>query len=446
MTRHLAVIAAIAAIATEALPSYALPALAGTAEPLPPRYAIFDVDGDGTLGPQEVGPVIRRDFARLDRDGDGVLRTDELEQPLMAELTRRRMSKVPVTEPHPTPDTDEATTDDFPTFASVTAYLAETLELGQLAGIALRIERGNELLYEHTLGDLSPETVVPVASGSKWMTSALLMTLVDDGVVDLDGPLSAYLPFLKGMPAEPVTLRQTLSHTGGFDSEHLLWQPFDMDLTTSAQALAATELETEPGTTFHYTGIAMQFAAAAAQAATGRSWSELFTERIAGPIGMSHTAYGHPMRSIDFVGNRNQIAESGVHTTLHDYARFLEMMAGRGAFRGRRILSAEAVRQMETDQTHGLTVGFTPAGARRDWDYGLGLWCEEATSDWQCTRMNSAGAMGAFPWVDRTRGIQGVLLVVDGLPRLLDRILRLRELVEQTVDRLDTAAGGDVRH
>jgi hypothetical protein len=125
-------------------------------------YAVYDVDGDEALGPQEVGPVIRREFERLDRDGDGTLSVDELAQPLMVELTKRRTTKIPVTDP--------AISNGAPRFADVTAYLEETVELGKLAGIALRVQRGGELLYERALGDVDPHTVVPVASASKWVT------------------------------------------------------------------------------------------------------------------------------------------------------------------------------------------------------------------------------------------------------------------------------------
>jgi CubicO group peptidase (beta-lactamase class C family) len=396
------------------------------AQELPAAYAAYDIDGDGALGPQEVGPVLRRDFARLDGDGDGTLSAGELMQPVMVELSKRRATKVPVTEPK--------ISGEVPSFTDVTAYLEETFELGQLAGIAVRVQHGGDLLYEKSLGDLGPETVVPVASASKWVTAALLMTLVDDGLLSLDGPLSAHLPFLVGMPAEPVTLRQALAHTGGFGSEHFINQPFEMDMMASAKALAATERPNEPGSTFQYTGVAMQLAAAAAEAVTAKTWSELFEERIAGPLGMSDTAYGHPMRDIDFEQNVNQSAEGGVHATLRDYSRFLEMLAGRGVFRGTRILSEKSIAEMETNHTHDLDVGFMPPGAREGWGYGLGLWCEHATPELECVRVNSAGAYGAFPWLDRERGIQGVVLVVESISSTIARTLAIRDLVDRVVD------------
>ena len=66
--------------------------------------------------------------------------------------------------------------------------------------------------------------------------------------------------------------------------------------------------------------------------------------------------------------------------------------------------------------------------------YALGLWCEGSDGDGRCSRMNSAGAFGTFPWIDRQRDLYGVLLVVDRLPRLVDRFLVIRELVEEVVD------------
>jgi CubicO group peptidase (beta-lactamase class C family) len=186
----------------------------------------------------------------------------------------------------------------------------------------------------------------------------------------------------------------------------------------------------------------MQYAAAAAEAATGKTWSELFAEQIAGPLDMSATAYGHPMRTIEFERNVNQSAEGGVHTTVRDFSRFLEMIGGHGVFRGRRILTRESIAEMEKDQTHDLDVQFTPPGAQNGWAYGLGLWCEETTPELECVRVNSAGAYGAFPWIDRERGIQGILLVVENISRTIERTLAIRELVEQIVDHREATDPG----
>jgi CubicO group peptidase (beta-lactamase class C family) len=397
----------------------------GNAE-LKGRFAAFDVDGDGALSRQEVGPIIRRTFAEHDRNGDGTLDGREVRRLMVGSIRQR--SRKPVEAPAPVLHGERADLDD------VTAYLEKTVEVAELEGVVLLVANGGTVLYERNVGDLTSDTVIPIASGSKWITAALLLSLVDDGLLSLDEPLAAHLPYLEGTPSAGVTLRHALSHTSGFGSEHLLMQPFEMELAASARAVADTERIAEPGAAFHYTGAAMQLAAAAAEAATGRTWAELFEERIAGPLGMTSTAYGHPMREIGFADNRNLIAESGVHTSAHDYLRFLEMIAGGGVFRGKQVLSADAVSEMEADYTRGLEISFLPPGAKPTWGYGLGLWCEDAEADGRCATMNSAGAFGAFPWLDRRRDLYGVLFVVDSMPRLVDRILAIRGLVEDVVD------------
>jgi CubicO group peptidase (beta-lactamase class C family) len=393
------------------------------------RSAIFDVDGDGVLGRQEVGPVVRQRFDHIDRNRDGVLDGVEVRRYTIASLLAGRGRPAPAPEPE--------IAAGGPSFADVTAYLDDTVRAAGLDGIALLVGRNGETLYRHGIGNLESSAVVPVASGSKWLTAALLMSLVDEGTLELDRPLARHLPYLDGTPAASVTLRQALSHTSGLGSNHMLTLPFDLDLAAAARAAANTPRIDQHAPAFHYTGAAMQLAGAAAEAATGRSWQELFEERIAGPLAMADTSYGHPMRDIDFEANRTVVVETGVHTTLDDYARFLEMIDAWGAVGGGRVLSVDAIRTMEVDHTAGLTVSFVPPGARSGWGYALGAWCEQTVPELQCTKLNSAGAFGAFPWLDRSRDLYGVLLVVDAVPRMVDRILAIRRLVEEVVDRAD---------
>ncbi len=392
------------------------------------RFAGFDINGDGALNRQEVGPISRRFFDEFDRNGDGQLKSKELRR-FMIELGRQQqIRRRPVKATAPVLKGERIGFDD------VTAYLEQTKELAGLEGIALVVARQGAVIYEKYLGDLSSDSVVPIASGSKWITAALLLSLVDDGFLALDEPLADQLPYLNGTPSAGVTLRHALSHTSGFGSEHLMKQPFDMEFAASARAAANTKRIAPPGEVFLYTGSAMQLAASAAEVATGQSWAELFEERLAKPLGLIHTAYGHPMREIGFHNNRNLIVAAGVHTTACEYMRFLEMIAENGDFRGDRVLSRNAISEMETDQTRGLRQVYKPRGVKPDWGYGLGQWCEQTDANGRCTKVNSAGAFGTFPWVDRSRDIYGVLLVVDKLQRLRDRILMIRELLETVID------------
>ena len=80
-----------------------------------------------------------------------------------------------------------------------------------------RRPRGAEVLHDETFGNWTMQTVVPIASASKWLTAATLMTFVDHGRMRLDDPVSNYLPGFDGAK-QAITVRMLLSHTHGLVS------------------------------------------------------------------------------------------------------------------------------------------------------------------------------------------------------------------------------------
>ena len=129
------------------------------------------------------------------------------------------------------------------------------------------------------------------------MASALVMTIVDDGKLSLDGPIGKRLPAVTGA-ASKIALRQMLSYTSGQGSLQGLVdisQDPRISLTNSAAAIAALPLKDPPGKVFRYGSPAFQVAGALAERATGKSWLQLFDERIGRPLGLQHTLCGNPL-------------------------------------------------------------------------------------------------------------------------------------------------------
>ena len=122
-----------------------------------------------------------------------------------------------------------------------------------LDGGALVVRRGAEVLHDETFGDWTMKTVVPIASASKWLTAATLMTFVDDGRLRLDDPVSDYLPGFDGAK-QAITVRMLLSHTHGLVSAGCEGNP------TTTLAACAQEVGDgpapawRPGSEFHYGG------------------------------------------------------------------------------------------------------------------------------------------------------------------------------------------------
>lgn len=282
------------------------------------------------------------------------------------------------------------------------------------------VMRGEETLYLRYAGAYAPETQIPIASSSKWMFGALVMTLVDEGRLRLDAPIGTYLPELPEA-YRSLRLDALMSYTAGLvglrEMIELRQSP-GISLLDSALAVARTPLAHAPGVQFDYGGANFQLVGAAAERVSGQSWHELFKTRIAIPLGMSSTGWGRLRSPPDPrapVGN--PVLQAGVWTSLPDYTAFLTMVAQDGIYRGRRVLSAKAMAAMGAIMTAGLPKGGLEGAGMGPAEYMIAHWCERPEGG-RCTLESSPGYFGANPWIDRRAGLHGVLLVQDQRRRI----------------------------
>lgn len=298
-----------------------------------------------------------------------------------------------------------------------------------IPGITAIAMRDGKQIFRLDVGKIEPNQLYPIASASKWMTAALVMTVVDEGKLSLDAPISTYLPEFKGEAAK-ITLRQLLAQTSGGGSLMNMVdvrQDARMTLAQSAAEIAKRPLEDGPGKVFKYGGPGFQVAGALVEKVTGRRWADLFNERITQPLGIKTLYWLHiPPRDVSPEETLNPLLQGGVVTTADDYMRFLTMLAQHGKYEGRQILSAKAVDEMETIQTLGLPMAWVPPGAKASMQYALGNWCEAWEADGKCTLVSSPGAFGTFPWIDRTHGLYGIFFVKDRLPHIAQNLNEAR--------------------
>lgn len=109
------------------------------------------------------------------------------------------------------------------------------------------------------------------------------------------------------------------------------------------------------------------------------------------------------------------------------------MIAGRGTHNGHRILSEKAVADLSKVVTGGLNRGAMPGVSGPDWEYALGQWCHESEGG-TCNVMQSVGAFGAYPWIDKTRGIFGIVMTESLLPLVFEDVVAIRTTVEEAYD------------
>ena len=140
---------------------------------------------------------------------------------------------------------------------------------------------------EHRGGrPITRDTAFPIGSVSKSFTATLAMVLVADGDLDLDAPLSEHLPELDDL-GDLLTLRQLLSHTGGFASG-----PDSAELSSGSLRRYVAEhcrrhnLLLPPGTGFSYSNMGYVLTGRLIEAITGMIWSEAMASILLRPLGI----------------------------------------------------------------------------------------------------------------------------------------------------------------
>jgi CubicO group peptidase (beta-lactamase class C family) len=303
---------------------------------------------------------------------------------------------------------------EIPNLAERLARLAQRLEHEREAlhvpGMAFALVRGDEVLLARGFGvaDLATDrpvdeqTLFAIGSSTKAFTATLIGTLVDEGKLAWDDPLARWLsdfhPVVESDdPAAEVTLRDALSHRSGLSRNDVLWisgrAPRAAILAAAGQAQPMAPFRKE----FHYNNVMYVAAGEAAARAGEASWEELVRARFLEPLGMrgstpsSRAAAADPRLALGYDWNpalqaferrpmrdTDTVAPAGsICSTARDMSQWLRLLASRGVFAGKRLVSEAA---LEETWKPAIEVG---GGA----SYGMGWFLH----DWRGQRLVEHG-------------------------------------------------------
>lgn len=258
---------------------------------------------------------------------------------------------------------------------------------------------------EADLDDYTLNTKIAIASCSKWLSAALVMTFVDEGTLQLTDTIGKFLPVMTQNGKGSITIDQCLSHRTGIKAEDLKESLKEMKafktMDDAIANLAALPMEGKPGTVFHYSNAGLQIAGAVLEKISGKSFEQLFAERIAQPLDMKNTDFGHkPV----------PLPAGGAYSTPQDYTNFLSMILNKGMYNGKRILSESSIAQMQVNRlTPDVKIAYSPAEAKQ-MGYGYGEWVYTDKNNNPVNVVSSPGLFGSFPWVDNKKGYCGFLM------------------------------------
>ncbi len=155
--------------------------------------------------------------------------------------------------------------------------------------------RGYGVKHSTQGGAVDSETAFRIGSVTKMMTAAAVMQQVELGRVDLDAPVTDYIPEfdISGRwPAELISVRHALTHTTGFpDLINSLFETGDGALSRWAAAQGAMELHAPPGSFWNYSNPNFMLAGLVAERASGVPYRDLYKQNLWEPAGMLHTTF-----------------------------------------------------------------------------------------------------------------------------------------------------------
>jgi len=296
-----------------------------------------------------------------------------------------------------------------PDFKAAERQIQAWVDSGAYPGALLWIQSGDgSTLYEHSWNGVGRETEMTIASASKWLEAATLMTLVDEGALNLDEPIRHYFPQLKGRQGDN-TLRQLFSHTNNLNELNLAKDAGRYGIDRLPDFLAKVPTDEKPGDRFWYGGTDLATGARIIEIVQGKPWLLTFGEKIAGPCQMKATVTGPDLWDFDRLTGGDNFPRS----CAKDYMNFLQMVLHDGQFNGKRVLSPQAIHEMQSDQVRGAEVKVNEfpesiGCGRYNGVYGLGEWRLALNPQGEAVVLSSPAYTGFFPWIDKRHNLCGV--------------------------------------
>jgi len=271
-------------------------------------------------------------------------------------------------------------------------------EKRDLPGAALIIVDEKDILHQATFGytsrkkerEITPETVFSIQSMSKSFTALGVLMAVQDGLLDLDAPITDYLPeFMVNSPFEKnpekkMTLRKLLSHRAGFTHEAPVGSNFDSrphSFEEHILSIPATWLRYPVDYRYSYSNLGIDLAGYILSKKTGKPFWDYIQERVLDPIGMRQSsmnfekikqienrAIGHVAKDQKVEGGIPvvvpMIPAGGTYTNILDMAKYLQFHMNKGRANGKQLLKRELIEEMQA-------VAFPEKNQRAG--YGLGI-------------------------------------------------------------------------
>lgn len=355
--------------------------------------------------------------------------------------------------PSPAAPTPVAAESIAGTIAKYRQEIPRLMQQQGIPGLAIAIVDDQGVLWAEGFGytdtdrrvPVTPDTIFSIQSTSKTFTAAGVLLAVQDGLLDLDAPITTYLPgftvhsIFEEHPERKITLRHLLSHTAGLTHEAPVGNNWDADATSfeaHIRSVCDTWLRFPVGTGYAYSNLGIDLAGYIMQQATGQPFADYERDHVFQPLGMANSSFdmavvlANPNRALGHVAFMPSVPPAcpmvpagGMYASANDLAAFIRFQLSQGAVNGQSVLSPALLDEM-------LTVQFPVRGQREG--YALGVyrtgWYKGRNADLFSHGGGGFGFLGDLCWLPELE--LGIALLTNSADHNLQGSLALAVLYD----------------
>ncbi|HEY41721.1 MAG TPA: beta-lactamase family protein [Dehalococcoidia bacterium] len=301
--------------------------------------------------------------------------------------------------------------------SDIDAFISERVEAEGIPGVAVVVVQDSQVIYSKGFGTASlksmspvtPQTVFDLASCSKSFTALAVLLLREEGLLDLDLPVSHYLPDFTTSDyqmSQEITVRHLLNHSSGLPgkfAEPIAFYSGADAMEKLVESMERVHMNRAPGSSFEYSNLNYSLLGAIIEKVSGVDFEEYLEQRVFTPLGMTNTtmvpeeaeglnrADGHQLLFGHLIARnipiyRSIVPAGWVMSTAEDMGRWLIVHLNSGVIGEQQVIPAEVIEELHTPgvsyEENGAEVGYGMGWFIGDSDTGLSmLWHGGDTSN-----------------------------------------------------------------
>ncbi len=273
-------------------------------------------------------------------------------------------------------------------------FIEQQIKQKQIPAISIAVVDDQQIVWAEGFGfadqkakiPATAETVYRIGSVSKLFTDIGIMQMVERGALDLDAPVTNYIPDFhpKNPFGAPITLRQLMSHQSGLLREPPIGNYFETSepsLKQTVLGLNETQLVYAPGTHVKYSNAAIGAVGYVLEEKNGLPFAKYLKSAVLAPLGMEHSSFGPESALIHNLAKAEMWSYDGrvfdaptfqlgmapagsMYSTVNDLGRFVIAMLAHGQGERGQVLKPETLDQMWQPQSPNSSGGGFGLGFR----------------------------------------------------------------------------------